>query len=117
MNIRAVIQGGTEINTYIRNMAPSDELLSEYLRQREPGEEEHLGASREDKPLNAPQPKEGSVQHQLEDAGTVELMAKAQELAQSPRAIEAGIYHTRRDLRARLCKESPETIQHTTEKM
>lgn len=33
LNIRATIQHETKINTHIRNMAPSDVLLSEYLGQ------------------------------------------------------------------------------------
>lgn len=43
---------------------------------------------------------------------TKALIMAAQEQALSTRAIEGGLYHPRRDLRCRLCKDAPETIQH-----
>ncbi|KAF7659584.1 hypothetical protein LDENG_00296340 [Lucifuga dentata] len=36
----------------------------------------------------------------------------AQEQALSTRSIEAGVYHTRQDPQCRLCKDTPETVQH-----
>lgn len=40
------------------------------------------------------------------------LIMIAQEEALSTRVIEGRIYHPRKDLRCRLCQESPETIRH-----
>lgn len=42
----------TKINMHIRTPAPSDDLLSEYLGQHKPAEEEELDASWEDKRLH-----------------------------------------------------------------
>ncbi|KAK7925836.1 hypothetical protein WMY93_008146 [Mugilogobius chulae] len=39
---------------------------------------------------------------------------RGKEPALSTRAIEAQIYHTRQNLKCRLCKEAPETVQHIT---
>ena len=40
------------------------------------------------------------------------LIIAAQEQALSTRSIEAGIYHTRQDLRCRRCREASKTVQH-----
>ncbi|KAI3377065.1 hypothetical protein L3Q82_000275 [Scortum barcoo] len=106
-------------------MAPSDELLSEYLRQQKPDSEEQLEASWMDKPLHGMYhrqieevPDIRKSYQWLEKAGlkdsTEVLIMVAQEPALSTRVIEARVYHTRQDPRCRLCKEAPETIQHIT---
>ena len=52
----------------------------------------------------------------LEKAGltdsTEALILAAQEQAPGTRWIEAGVYHTRQDIRCRLCKDASETVQH-----
>ncbi len=56
MSVRATIQDETtNIQEYIRKMAPSDDLLSECLRQEKPirEEEEPMGLSWQDKPYRA----------------------------------------------------------------
>ncbi len=55
MSVRATIQDETtNIQEYIRKMAPSDDLLSECLRQEKPigEEEEPAGLTWQDKPLH-----------------------------------------------------------------
>uniref|UniRef100_A0A7N8XHF5 Reverse transcriptase domain-containing protein n=1 Tax=Mastacembelus armatus TaxID=205130 RepID=A0A7N8XHF5_9TELE len=127
VSVRATIQDETaKIHEYIRKMAPSDGILSEYLRQQKPdAEDEEQEPSWQDKPLH------GMYHRQIQEVADIEksyrwlekaglkdsteaLIVAAQEQALSTRSIEAGIYHTRQDPRCRLCKDAPETIQHIT---
>ncbi|XP_051916213.1 uncharacterized protein LOC127597287 isoform X2 [Hippocampus zosterae] len=127
VSVRATVQDETsKHHEYIKEKAPTDDVLRECLRQWGT-EDEALeeGPSWEDKGLHGMYHRtitevadlKKSYQW-LERAGlkdsTEALILAAQEQALSTRAIEAQIYHTRQDPRCRLCKEAPETIQHIT---
>ena len=125
--MRATIQDETsKIHKYIKDKAPTDDVLSECLRQWGTEDEEvQEEPSRQDKPLhgmyhrNITKVADINKSYQwLERAGlkdsTEALIMAAQEKALNTRAIEAQIYHTRQDPRCRLCKESAETIQPIT---
>ncbi|XP_051931065.1 uncharacterized protein LOC127607055 [Hippocampus zosterae] len=127
VSVRATVQDETsKLHEYIKEKAPTDDVLRECLRQWGT-EDEALeeGPSWEDKPLHGMYHRtitevadlKKSYQW-LERTGlkdsTEALILAAQEQALSTRAIEAQIYHTRQDPRCRLCKEAPETIQHIT---
>ncbi|XP_055368940.1 uncharacterized protein LOC129604854 [Betta splendens] len=127
VSVRATIRDETcKIHKYIKEKAPTDDVLSECLRQwRTEDEMLEEGPSWEDKPLhgmyhrNITEVADLNKSYQwLERAGlkdsTEALILAAQEQALSTRAIEAQIYHTRQDPRCRLCKEAPETVQHIT---
>ena len=126
MSVRATIQDETsKIHKYIKDKAPTDDVLSECLRQWGTEDEVLEVPSWEDKPLhgmyhrNITEVAAIKKSYQwLDRAGlkdsTEALIMAAQEQALSTRAIEAQIYHTRQDPRCRLCKEANETIQHIT---
>ena len=58
----------------------------------------------------------GKTYHWLEKAGlkdsTEALIIASQDQALNTRSIEARVDHTRHDPRFRLCKDTPETVQH-----
>ena len=126
VSVRATIQDETsKIHKYIKEKAPTDDVLSECLRQWGTEDEVQEEPSWQDKPLhgmyhrNITEVADLKKSYQwLERAGlkdsTEALIMAAQEQALNTRAIEAQIYHTRQDPRCRLCKEAPETIQHIT---
>uniref|UniRef100_A0A669EZW7 Reverse transcriptase domain-containing protein n=1 Tax=Oreochromis niloticus TaxID=8128 RepID=A0A669EZW7_ORENI len=127
VSVSTTVQDETRnIHEYITKMAPTDSVLSEYLRQQKPKkEEEGEEPSWKDRPLH------GMYHRQIEEVADIQksyqwldkaglkdsteaLIMAAQEQALSTRSIEAGVYHTRQDPRCRLCKDAPETIQHIT---
>ncbi|KAK1803953.1 hypothetical protein P4O66_003890 [Electrophorus voltai] len=107
-------------------MVPSDEVFSEYLRQQKPeedGNEEEQEPSWEDKSQHGIYYRQIVEVADMEKSyrwlekaglkdGTEALIMAAQEQALNARSVEAGIHHTRRDPRRRLCKDAPETMQH-----
>ncbi len=117
MSVRATVQDETtKIQEYIRKMAPKDELLSKYFRQHKPGNaHKEDESSWRDKLLH-------SMYHcqieevadikkfyqWLEKAGlkdsTKALIMAAQEQALSTRSMDAGVYHTRQNLRSSCVK-------------
>ncbi|KAF7649568.1 hypothetical protein LDENG_00139440 [Lucifuga dentata] len=126
VSVRATIQDETRtIQEYNRKMAPQDKLLSEYLRQQKTkGNEEQEETSWKTKPLHGMyhQQIEGVADitksyQWLEKTGlkdnTETLIMAAQEQALSTRFIEAGVYHSRQNPWCRLCKDAPETVQHS----
>ncbi|XP_078030986.1 uncharacterized protein LOC144466922 [Epinephelus lanceolatus] len=126
VSIRVTIQDETsKIQEYIKKRAPKDELLSECLRQQklDEGKEVDEQTTLRDKPLHGAYHRQiagvadiKKTYQWLENAGltdsTEALIIAAQEQAQSTRAIEARVYHSRSDPVCRLCKDAPETVQH-----
>ncbi|KAK1794628.1 hypothetical protein P4O66_001347 [Electrophorus voltai] len=95
-SVRATIQDETsKIQEYTRMMAPSDEVLSENLRQQKPNED---GNKEEQEPSWA------MCHQQIVDVA---------DMKKSNQWLER-FYHTRQDPRCSLCKGAPETIQHIT---
>ncbi|XP_051911362.1 uncharacterized protein LOC127593748 [Hippocampus zosterae] len=127
VSVRATVQDETsKLHDYIKDKAPTDDVLKECLRQWGTEDEElEEGPSWEDKPLHRKYHRTITEMADLKKSyqwleraslrdSTEALILAAQEQALSTRAIDAQIYHTRQDPMCRLCKEAPETIQHIT---